>query len=107
MAPTQQYEVEGMLIDIPFCEAEKTGRIIELYPDFLGNPLWTPMGHRVLFCGTDACIAAVEATPGGCLDCGSCKYFQSASENTWFGVCTNKHSPRNTERVQNENREPG
>ncbi len=98
METTRKYEIEGLIIDIPVYQTEQTGKIIERYPDFIENPIWTPKGHRVLFCGTDACAIAVEATPGGCFDCGSCKFFKKASEHTWFGVCCNKHSPLNRER---------
>ncbi len=97
MDKTRKYEIEGLIIEIPIYEDEKTGKIIEVYPDFIETPVLTAMGHRVLFCGTDACAIAVEAYPGGCLDCGSCKYFKRAAEHTWFGVCSNKHSPINIE----------
>ncbi len=102
MDQVRRYAIEGLIIDIPFYETEQNGRIIEVYPDFLEHPVWTPRGHRVLFCGTDACAVAVEATPGGCPDCGSCKYFRRAAEHTWFGVCSNKHSPLNRERKKSK-----
>ncbi len=94
----RRYELEGLTIDIPIYRDEKSGKIIEVYPDFIENPMWTEAGHRVLFCGTDACPYAAEVSPGGFPDCGSCRYFVRAAENTWFGMCTNMHSPMNTER---------
>ncbi len=97
MNKTRRYEVEGLTIDIPFYEDAGTGRQIEVYPDFLENPVRTPKGHRVLFAGTDACPMAKEETPGGCPDCGSCTYFVRAAAHTWFGVCTNRYSLPNRE----------
>ncbi len=98
MDKIRRYEIEGLTIDIPIYEDEKTGKIIEVYPDFLENPLWTSEGHRVLFAGTDACPIAEEDSPGGCPDCGSCKHFMRAGEQTWFGICKNRQSPMNIER---------
>ncbi len=95
MKKTRRYEIEGLTIDIPIYKDERSGKIIEIYPDFIEKPIWTPEGHRVLFSGTDACPLAVEATEGGCPDCGSCIYFKRAAEHTWFGVCTSEHSPLN------------
>ncbi len=85
------YEIDGMMIEIPIHFDERAKIIIEDYPDFIEAPLWTPRGYRVLFSGTDACYFAQELTSGGCPDCGSCKYFQRAAENTWFGYCKNKN----------------
>lgn len=95
MDKTRRYEVEGLIIDIPLRLDERSQKIMEEYPDFIENPLWTPAGHRVLFSGTDACPLAAEATPGGCPDCGSCRHFKRAGAHTWFGVCTNGKSPVN------------
>ncbi len=102
MDNTRSYEIEGLKLDIPVQKDENTSKLIEIYPDFIEEPIWTPKGHRVLFCGTDACPTAAEATPGGCPDCGSCKYFKRAAERTWFGICTNERSPLN-DRSSKEN----
>ncbi len=98
MDKKRRYEIEGLVIDIPIYESEGTGKVIERYPDFIENPVFTPRGHRVLFCGTDSCPLSEESSPGGCPDCGSCRHFKLAAEQTWFGICTNKHSPLNRER---------
>ncbi len=96
MDNTRRYEIEGLTMDIPVVLDEASQILLENYPDFIENPIWTPLGHRVLFSGTDACPLAEEASPGGCPDCGSCKHFRRAAAKTWFGICTNERSPRNT-----------
>ncbi len=90
MNETRKYEIEGLVIEIPIHYDGKANMYIEDYPDFIENPIYTPSGHRVLFSGTDACPFAVEATDGGCPDCGSCRFYKRAAEHTWFGICTNK-----------------
>ncbi len=102
MKQTRRYEFEGLSIDIPFHFDEKTGIYIEDYPDFVESPIWTPEGYRVMFAGEDACDYAQESSPGGCPDCGSCKFYQSAAEHTWFGVCKND-SQKRTLNVTEEN----
>ncbi len=84
---TRQYLVEGALLEIPIRFDEMAGIYIEEYPDFTETPVWTPMGHPVMFAGEDACSLAKEAEAGGCPDCGSCRYYRSAASHTWFGVC--------------------
>ncbi len=96
MEKTRRYEIEGLMIDIPVRDDERSGKTIEVYPDFIENPVWTPTGYRVLFSGTDACPLSEEASEGGCPDCGSCRYFKRAAEHTWFGVCTNELKRKNT-----------
>ncbi len=90
MGEKRKYELEGLVIEIPIHYDKQAEMYIEDYPDFIENPTYTPKGNRVLFAGTDACPLASEATPGGCPDCGSCKYYKGASEHTWFGICTNE-----------------
>ncbi len=97
MLKTRRYKLDGMDIDIPIHFDEKANMVIEDYPDFIENPIWTPNGYRVLFSGTDACPFAEEATPGGCPDCGSCKHFFRAAEHTWFGYCNNKNQIKKLE----------
>ncbi len=89
MKQTRRYEFEGVTLDIPLHFDESTGIYIEDYPDFIESPIWTPEGYPVMFAGEDACKFAEEATPGGCPDCGSCRFYRSAAEHTWFGVCGN------------------
>ncbi len=92
MKKIRRYDLDGLTVDIPIHYDEASKIFIEDYPDFIEAPLWTPTGHRVLFSGTDACPMAEENSPGGCPDCGSCKYFKRAAAGTWFGMCTNKKS---------------
>ncbi len=95
MSEKRRYELEGLVIEIPVHFDEKANIFIEDYPDFIEKPIWTPQGHRVLFSGMDACALSEELTPGGCPDCGSCKYFCRAGENTWFGYCSNDKHKKN------------
>lgn len=95
MAEIRRYEIDGITIDIPIYYDEQAKMYIEDYPDFIANPIWTKSGYRVLFSGTDACKHAEEAVPGGCLDCASCKSYESAAEHTWFGMCKHKEHNKN------------
>ncbi len=95
MSEKRIYELEGLVMEIPVHFDERANIYIEDYPDFIEKPIWTPKGHRVLFSGMDACALSEELTPGGCPDCGSCKYFCRAGENTWFGYCTNSKNKKN------------
>ncbi len=90
MNETRRYEIEGLVLNIPLSYDEQAKIYIENYPDFIENPTFTPMGHRVLFSGTDACPLAEEATDGDCPDCGSCRHYRRAGERTWLGICTNE-----------------
>ncbi len=92
MKQTRRYAFEGVLLEIPLRYDERSGLYIEEYPDFVESPVWTPAGHPVMFAGEDACIYGEEAEPGGCPDCGSCKYYRPADTHTWIGVCG--HSQR-------------
>ncbi len=87
MKKTRRYEIEGLTLDIPLHYDEQTGIYIEDYPDFAENPIYTPQGHPLMFAGEDACLFAEEATPGGCPDCGSCRYYKPAGEHSWMGIC--------------------
>ncbi len=89
MDRVRRYEFEGVVLDIPLRFDEKSGMDIEIYPDFIEQPLYTPAGNRVMFAGEDACPSAREATAGGCPDCGSCIYYRRAARQTWIGVCGN------------------
>ncbi len=84
------YAFEGLVLDIPIHYDEQAQMYIEDYPDFIAEPVWTPLGHRILFSGTDACPLAKESSPGGCPDCGSCQYFHRLAEHTWIGACMNE-----------------
>ncbi len=90
MAETRRYELDGIVVDIPIYYDDQAKMYIEDYPDFIENPIWTASGYRVLFSGTDACKHAEETNQGGCSDCASCKFYESAAEHTWFGMCKHK-----------------
>ncbi len=90
MEKMRLYEIEGLTVEIPIHYDEGAGIYIEDYPDFVKDPLWTKEGHKVMFAGEDACEYAEEETEGGCPDCGSCKYYKSAGNHTWFGICKNE-----------------
>ncbi len=94
MTEKRRYDLEGLVIDIPVYFDEKANVYIEDYPDFIKDPIWTPKGHRVFFSGMDACALSEERTPGGCPDCGSCKFFKRAAEHTWFGYCINEKNKK-------------
>lgn len=68
MEKTRQYSIEGVLLEIPLRYDEVTGREIEIFPDFIENPVYTPDGCPVLFTGEDACRygEAPDGTP--CID---------------------------------------
>ncbi len=92
MEKVRRYEFEGIVLDIPLQYDERSGIYIEIYPDFTERPIYTPDGNPVMFAGEDACPFAKEATPGGCPDCGSCKYYRRAAPHTWIGVCGNERN---------------
>ena len=78
MEKTRQYSIEGVLLEIPLRYDEVTGREIEIFPDFIENPVYTPDGCPVLFTGRTpadtekhrmehhALIAAPAASTGKC-----------------------------------------
>ena len=55
MGKTRQYNIEGVLLEIPLCYDELTGREIEIFPDFIENPVYTAEGRPILFTGEDSC----------------------------------------------------
>ncbi len=81
------YILDGIKLCVPLRYDEKSGKAIEDYREWIENTVYTPFGHRVMFSGTDACEQAEEAAPGGCPDCGSCRFYRRAAEHTWIGVC--------------------
>ncbi len=87
---SRQYQFEGVTLDIPLRYDKDADMFLEIYPDFTADPVWTPQGQPVMFAGEDACVHAQEAAPGGCPDCGSCRFYRKASEHTWIGVCGNE-----------------
>ncbi|MCC8168239.1 MAG: hypothetical protein LIO37_02720 [Clostridiales bacterium] len=87
MDQTRTYILDDMELHVPLRIDINTGRAMEDYREWIENMIFTPSGRRVMFAGTDACPHAEEAAPGGCPDCGSCRYYKRAAEHTWIGIC--------------------
>ncbi len=87
MEKKRHYEFEGVVLEIPLRYDALSGMYIEMYPDFISNPVRTPEGYPVLFSGEDACSYAEADDGGECLDCSSCRFFRPAASHTWIGVC--------------------
>lgn len=86
----RQYELDGLVLNIPIRYDELSQIYIEDYTEYIENTVHTPNGHPVMFAGEDACEHASEETPGGCPDCGSCRHYLRAGEHTWIGICKNE-----------------
>lgn len=82
----RHYEIEGLSLDIPLVYDALSQRYLEVYPDFIQNPVYTPAGQPIFFTGEDACALARSADGEPCLDCGSCRFYRQAAE-TLIGVC--------------------
>ncbi len=87
MEDSRIYELEGFVFNIPLIYDQRSGRSIEDYSEFIENQLFTPDGSPIMFAGEDACTFAQEESPGGCPDCGSCRFYKRAAEHTWIGIC--------------------
>ena len=87
MNETRVYMLDGMKLCVPLRFDIHFGKTIEDYREWIENEVYTPAGHRIMFSGTDACSFAEEATPGGCPDCGSCRFYKRAGEHTRIGAC--------------------
>lgn len=96
MGKTRQYNIEGVLLEIPLCYDELSGKEIEIFPDFIENPVYTPEGCPVLFTGEDACTYGEALDGEPCIDCGSCRFYRQ-TPGTLIGVCGHeqrRHMPR-------------
>lgn len=82
----RHYEIEGLGLDIPLVYDTLSHMYLEMYPDFVEHPAYTPGGQPIYFTGEDACPLARAADGGECLDCGSCRYYRQAP-GTLIGVC--------------------
>lgn len=72
MGKTVHYSIEGAEFDVPTYYDEMTQRELELLPDFLETPIYTPSGERVMLTIEDACENAEPAgAEPSCIDCGS------------------------------------
>ncbi len=97
MDDLRQYKIDGMILTIPLYYDELSDKYIEDYTQWIDNKLFTPKGHPIMFAGEDACKYAEEETPGGCPDCGSCKFYRRAGTHTWIGICKNKRNRQKME----------
>ncbi len=97
MEKFRTYEIDGCRLEVPLYYDAQSRMYIEDYGKFIEHIHYTPVGHPVMFAGEDACPLAKEVSPGGCPDCGSCKYYKRAGEHTWIGVCKNE---RNHEHIR-------
>ena len=101
MKKTRRYSIEGVQLEIPLHYDELTGKEIEIIPDFIENPVYTPEGCPVLFTGEDAC--EYGESPGGtpCIDCGACRFYRQMP-GTLIGVCGHqqKRHISSTDKVQ-------
>lgn len=86
MEKTRHYDIEGTLLEIPLHYDELAQMYVEIYPDFIENPVYTPEGCPILFTGEDACAYAESRDGERCIDCGSCRFYRQ-SLHTWIGVC--------------------
>lgn len=86
MGKARQYNIEGLLLEIPLCYDELAGKEIEVFPDFIENPVYTPEGNPVMFTGEDACVDGEAPDDAQCIDCGSCRFYRQMP-GTLIGVC--------------------
>lgn len=99
------YEIEGCQLQVPLRYDSQSRCYIEEYGKFLERIHYTPAGHPVMFAGEDACPFAQEASPGGCPDCGCCRFYRRAGEHTWIGVCTYEGKKRTIQGGQHHEKE--
>ena len=87
MEKTKEYHVEGVTLTIPLRYDEISGRYMEVYPDFIKYPIYTPEGHPIMLTLEDACaFGKQKAVNEPLVDCGSCKFYRQV-QNTLIGVC--------------------
>lgn len=86
MEKLRRYNVEGTEIEVPLRYDELSGKYLEEYPDFVECPVYTPNNAPIMFTGEDACSYAESSTEEPCVDCGSCRVLQAASEHFDRGV---------------------
>lgn len=87
MEKTKTYHVEGATLTIPLRYDETSGRYMEVYPDFIKEPVCTPEGHPIMLTLEDACACGEQKDANEPLvDCGSCRFYRQL-QNTLIGVC--------------------
>ena len=96
MEKVKTYNVEGAALTIPLRYDETSGKYMEVYPDFIQNPIYTPEGYPIMLTLEDACAFGEKKDANEALvDCGSCRFYRQL-HNSLIGVCRcekkNKHS---------------
>ncbi len=87
MEKTKKYHVEGATLTIPLRYDKKSGRYMEVYPDFIKDPVYTPEGHPIMLTLEDACaFGEQKAANEPLVDCGSCRFYRQV-QNALIGVC--------------------
>ena len=94
MAKTARFNIEGAVLDLPLRYDAASKMEVEIYPDLLENPVYTPSGERVMLTIEDACEFGkpLDDEPR-CIDCGSCRYYRQ-SDDCLLGVCGNEKMRR-------------
>ena len=87
MEKTKKYNVEGATLTIPLRYDEDSGRYMEVYPDFIKDPVYTPEGNPIMLTLEDACAFGEKKDANEPLvDCGSCRFYRQLP-NALIGVC--------------------
>ena len=95
------YQVEGATLTIPLQYDEKSGKYMEVYPDFLEHPIYTPEGHPIMLTLEDACaFGEKKEVNEELVDCGSCRFYRQAP-GTWIGVCGREERRRAGQKKDN------
>ena len=72
---------------------------VVIYPDFLGEPVYTDNGEPFVTLVQDACKSykgEAKRTPN--TTCEECKYFQRGED--WFGICTFSKNRRSDDSIK-------
>ncbi len=94
MEKLRQYEIEGLVLCVPLRYDAHSRIYLEDYREYIEHSHVTPGGYPVMFAGEDACGLGREREPGGCPDCGSCRFFMRADAHTWLGICKHEEKKR-------------
>ena len=71
---------------------------VVIYPDFLGEPVYTDNGEPFVTMVQDVCKSyrgESKSTPN--TTCAECKYFQHGED--WFGICTFSKNRRSDDNI--------
>ncbi len=87
MKKTKKYNIEGVMLTIPLRYDEISGRYMEVYPDFIKDPVYTPEGRPIMLTLEDACAFGEKKDANeGLVDCGSCRFYRQV-QSALIGVC--------------------